>query len=116
MLWAYTNHLQLFLNLFDICYAASPSGSAIIFLPRANDMKISAKGAKIAGAKVTQGRTVEVKETVMAPHFVSKLSDVVSRPGQTVKFMADVGGDPEPSVAWLFKGKPLHAGRDVKVG
>uniref|UniRef100_A0A914WB98 Ig-like domain-containing protein n=1 Tax=Plectus sambesii TaxID=2011161 RepID=A0A914WB98_9BILA len=91
--------------------AINPAGKATTVA----NLVLQPKGSKIAGVKVTQGRTVEVKETVKAPHFVSKLSDVVVRPGQTVKFMADIGGDPQPTVAWQFKGRPLQPGRDIKI-
>uniref|UniRef100_A0A0N5ALN5 Immunoglobulin I-set domain protein n=1 Tax=Syphacia muris TaxID=451379 RepID=A0A0N5ALN5_9BILA len=49
------------------------------------------------------------------PQFVSKLTDISSRPGHTVRFIAEISGNPQPSVAWQFNNKPLYEGRDHKI-
>lgn len=35
--------------------------------------------------------------------------------GHTVKFIAEISGNPQPTIAWQFNGRPLYGSRDNKV-
>ncbi|VDK72603.1 unnamed protein product [Litomosoides sigmodontis] len=49
------------------------------------------------------------------PQFISKLSDITARSGHTVKFVAEISGNPQPTATWQFNGKILHNGDNRKI-
>jgi len=50
-----------------------------------------------------------------APQFLQKLTSINARQGENVKLVADIDGDPEPTVQWQFNGRQLYGGRDHKI-
>nr|CAD2187171.1 unnamed protein product [Meloidogyne enterolobii] len=45
-----------------------------------------------------------------SPQFLIPLNSINARQGENVKFIADIDGDPLPTVQWLFNGKQIVAG------
>ncbi|VDK45179.1 unnamed protein product [Anisakis simplex] len=99
--------------------ASNPAGKAISVANLTLSPKTGAARQVIAtktGAKAGPPQPPpKTKPLSGSPQFISKLSDITARPGHTVKFVAEISGDPQPSVAWQFNGKPIYNGRDHKI-
>ncbi|CAD6198030.1 unnamed protein product [Caenorhabditis auriculariae] len=95
--------------------ASNPAGKA----SSVANLVLTPRSGRIAKTTITRGGSAAVQSSdrpaTDSPHFISKLSDISARQGHTVKFVAEVDGDPMPTVMWQFNGKPLAAGRDVKI-
>ena len=88
---------------------------------------ILAPAGKLAGSvkpgSVTQttmkatanGTTPQGAPKSKSPQFLQKLSAINARAGENVKFVAEIDGDPQPTVSWQFNGRQLYGGRDQKV-
>lgn len=45
-----------------------------------------------------------------SPQFLQKLTSINARQGQNVKLVAEIDGQPMPTIQWLFNGKPITNG------
>ncbi|VDK66159.1 unnamed protein product, partial [Onchocerca ochengi] len=109
------------------CEATNPAGKAtsvanLLLQPKGGIVtRTTAAASSSAAGAVPNGviaDSAQIKKKAPssgAPQFISKLSDITARPGHTVKFVAEISGNPPPTVAWQFNGKPLHDGRDHKI-
>ncbi|CAG9532190.1 unnamed protein product [Cercopithifilaria johnstoni] len=109
------------------CEATNPAGKAtsvanLLLQPksgvvtRTTAAASSSAAGDIPNSAVTDTTQLRKKAPSSgAPQFISKLSDVTARPGHTVKFVAEISGNPQPTVAWQFNGKPLYDGRNHKI-
>uniref|UniRef100_A0A1I8A3Q6 Titin n=1 Tax=Steinernema glaseri TaxID=37863 RepID=A0A1I8A3Q6_9BILA len=84
-----------------------PKGGKIMMTTRASGSTSGTTQAAANGAPKTGGSK--------APQFLSKLSSINARAGENVKLVAEIDGDPQPTVAWQFNGKPIYGGRDQKL-
>ncbi|ULT87824.1 hypothetical protein L3Y34_007185 [Caenorhabditis briggsae] len=95
--------------------ASNPAGKA----SSVANLVLTPRSGRIAKSTISRGGSAAYQSTdkaaADAPHFVAKLSDISARQGHTVKFSAEVDGNPEPSVIWQFKGKPITASNNVKI-
>lgn len=66
-----------------------------------NGTAVQQAGAKAGGSK--------------APQFLQKLTSINARQGENVKLVADIDGDPMPTVQWHFNGRQLPGGPVHKV-
>uniref|UniRef100_A0A915PRJ2 Ig-like domain-containing protein n=1 Tax=Setaria digitata TaxID=48799 RepID=A0A915PRJ2_9BILA len=117
------------------CEATNPAGKAtsvanLLLLPKGGVVTRTTIVASSSAAGQIPTKTtangIQSKKVVPssgAPQFLTKLSDVTARPayfifvpsGQSVKFAAEISGNPQPTVAWQFNGKPLYDGRNHKI-
>uniref|UniRef100_A0A8R1HM90 Ig-like domain-containing protein n=1 Tax=Caenorhabditis japonica TaxID=281687 RepID=A0A8R1HM90_CAEJA len=95
--------------------ASNPAGKA----SSVANLVLTPRSGRIAKSTISRGGSAAYqsndKAAADAPHFLAKLSDISARQGHTVKFSAEVDGNPEPTVQWQFKGKPLSASNNVKI-
>ncbi|VDO41301.1 unnamed protein product [Onchocerca flexuosa] len=109
------------------CEATNPAGKAtsvanLLLQPKGGIVtRTTAAASSSAAGEVPNGivaDSAQIKKKAPssgAPQFISKLSDITARPGHTVKFVAEISGNPPLTVAWQFNGKPLNDGRNRKV-
>ncbi|CAB3397921.1 unnamed protein product [Caenorhabditis bovis] len=91
--------------------ASNPAGKA----SSVANLLLSPRSGKVAKTTITRGGSSSSAPAADAPHFVAKLTDISARQGHTVKFTAEVDGNPEPTVQWQFNGKPIAASKDIKI-
>ncbi|KAF8383875.1 ketn-1 [Pristionchus pacificus] len=89
--------------------ASNPAGKA----SSVANLVLAPKAGRIAGTTVTRGGSSATASG--APQFVTKLSDVSARQGHTVKFTAEIAGNPLPTVKWTHNGRPLVASPTCKI-
>ncbi|GMR57574.1 hypothetical protein PMAYCL1PPCAC_27769, partial [Pristionchus mayeri] len=87
--------------------ASNPAGKA----SSVANLVLAPKSGRIAGTTITRGGT----SSTGAPQFITKLSDVSARQGHTVKFTAEIAGNPLPTVKWTHNGRPLAASPTCKI-
>ncbi|KAK0408252.1 hypothetical protein QR680_003855 [Steinernema hermaphroditum] len=103
------------------CDAVNPGGKATTVA----NLVLKPKGGKIMMTTRASGSTAGTTQVAAngapktggskAPQFLSKLSSINARAGENVKLVAEIDGDPQPTVAWQFNGKPIYGGRDQKI-
>uniref|UniRef100_A0AC34RNT1 Ig-like domain-containing protein n=1 Tax=Panagrolaimus sp. JU765 TaxID=591449 RepID=A0AC34RNT1_9BILA len=95
--------------------ASNPAGKAatvanLVLKPPTGKLAGSVKpGLKGAAA------TTASKPASKAPQFLQKLNAINAKQGENVKFVAEIDGDPQPTVSWSFNGRQLFGGRDHKI-
>ncbi|KAM3716725.1 Kettin [Dirofilaria immitis] len=109
------------------CEATNPAGKAtsvanLLLEPKGGVvMRTTAAASSSAAGEVPNNAiadNAEIRKKVPfsnAPQFTLKLLDITARPGHTAKFVAEISGNPQPTVAWQFNGKPLYDGRNHKI-
>ncbi|VDO46957.1 unnamed protein product [Brugia timori] len=109
------------------CEATNPAGKAtsvanLLLQPKSGVVMRTTTAASSSAAGDVPNSTVvdsaQMKKKAPssgAPQFILKLSDITARPGHTVKFVAEISGNPQPTIAWQFNGKPLYDGHNHKV-
>lgn len=109
------------------CEATNPAGKAtsvanLLLKPKGGIVTrtTTAASSSAAGdvpntAIVDNAQLSKKTPSSSSPQFILKLSDITARPGHTVKFVAEISGNPQPTVAWQFNGKPLYDGRNHKI-
>lgn len=76
-------------------------------------MFLAAPGKVIGGkpgifqAGATTQLTGTKSKGVKAPQFTQKLNSINARQGENINFVAEIDGDPFPTVQWQFNGRPL---------
>uniref|UniRef100_F1KPJ7 Titin n=1 Tax=Ascaris suum TaxID=6253 RepID=F1KPJ7_ASCSU len=100
--------------------AVNPAGKAtsianLVLAPKSGSFRQTIITKATPGVVQPPQPAPKTKLPAGPPQFISKLSDISARPGHTVKFVAEISGDPQPSVAWQFNGRPLYSGRDTKI-
>uniref|UniRef100_A0A1I7XKU1 Immunoglobulin I-set domain protein n=1 Tax=Heterorhabditis bacteriophora TaxID=37862 RepID=A0A1I7XKU1_HETBA len=93
--------------------ASNPAGKS----SSVANLVLTPKTGRIAKTTITRGHAAPSQDKPAAdtPHFVSKLTDITARQGHTVKFVCEIDGEPEPTITWQFNGKPVYAGKDIKI-
>nr|CDQ05422.1 BMA-KETN-1, isoform j [Brugia malayi] len=109
------------------CEATNPAGKAtsvanLLLQPKSGVVMRTTTAASSSAAGDVPNSTVvdsaQMKKKAPssgAPQFILKLSDITARPGHTVKFVAEISGNPQPTIAWQFNGKPLYDGHNHKI-
>ncbi|VDN06754.1 unnamed protein product [Thelazia callipaeda] len=107
------------------CEAINPAGRAttvanLLLQPKGGVVLRSTTlgSSSAAGDAPNEGftQTPQIKKGPSGiPQFLSHLSDITARSGHTVKFVAEISGNPQPTVTWQFNGKPIYDGRNNKI-
>uniref|UniRef100_A0A915DZ78 Ig-like domain-containing protein n=1 Tax=Ditylenchus dipsaci TaxID=166011 RepID=A0A915DZ78_9BILA len=102
------------------CEAINPAGKAttianLVLKPAAGKV-IGGKPGVFQAGNTTSNYTVVTKNGgsqqagkggAKAPQFLQKLTSINARPGENVKLVAEIDGDPVPTVQWQFNGRQL---------
>uniref|UniRef100_A0A914Q845 Ig-like domain-containing protein n=1 Tax=Panagrolaimus davidi TaxID=227884 RepID=A0A914Q845_9BILA len=102
--------------------AINPAGKAatvanLVVRPPAGKLAGSVKpgSASQTVMKATANGTEQQGTQSKSPQFLQKLNAINARPGENVKFVAEIDGDPQPTITWKFNGRNLMGGRDHKI-